>query len=249
MIDIITFTLGGRDRYLFKCLDSVYDDIHNQLIYNEIKVKHHLILQGADICNHIMDSLLTYKKSECYELIIHKWPENIGIGAGLNKIIPECDGELVFKYDDDCKIVSKDFFENALSLHRKFPNSVFSPFPTGLLRSLGGPQGLNHQVWHDKFTNIVWTKRIVNHVGGFARFAPTSIMKNFQFPNDKISGISGTEDGNFSSYCNSNGIELFYLENDLIVSHQETCYGQILRYPEYFKDRSWESSIKLNVIY
>jgi hypothetical protein len=249
MIDIITFTLGGRDRYLFKCLDSVYDDINNQLIPNEIRVRHHLIMQGADICKDVQSTLETYGKNECYELIIHEWPDNIGIGAGLNKIIPECGGELIFKMDDDCKIISQDFFYNAYCLYNKFPNSVFSPFPTGLLRSLGGSQGLSHQVWNDKTNNIMWTKRIVNHVGGFARFAPTSIMKSFQFPNDKISGISGTEDGNFSSYCNSNGIELFYLENDLIVSHQETCYGQILRYPEYFKDRSWESSVKLNVIY
>lgn len=245
-ISIITFTLGGRDKYLIKCLDSVYDDIHEQLIYNENKIEHHLIFQGCS-SKSLESTLLYFKESPCYKLIVHEWPQNIGIGAGLNKIIPQCNGNLIFKMDDDCKIVSGDFFERVMALHTRFPNSVFSPFPVGLINSLGGVRGTTHKLWHDKNTDIIWTKRIVNHIGGFARFAPKHIIQNFSFPNDLISGISGTEDGDFSSYCNTKGIEMFYLEDGLIVSHQESTLGQALRYPEYFSSRNYEGNLSLIV--
>ena len=252
-ISVITFTLGGRDRYLFRCLDSVYQkEIDEQYTYpvnnNDcVKIEHHIIFQGATPSSEITGCLKTYRQSEYYTLIPHIWDTNIGIGAGLNKILPSCKGELIFKMDDDCEIVSKDFFLRAYTLHKRFPNSVFSPLPCGLLRSPGGPPALSHKVWWDKTSDIIWTKRIVNHVGGFARFAPKTIMGKFKFSNDLIPGISGTEDSQLSSYCNSNNIEMFYLEDGLIVSHQETCYGQLLRNPEYFVGRSWESTITLNI--
>lgn len=243
-ISIITFTLGGRSRYLQACIDSVYEDEEN----SNFSVEHHLVLQGytkekleEELCGWWADN----KK---YKFIIHEWPENIGIGAGLNKIIPKCTAPLIMKMDDDCKIVSTGFFESAMALHKKFPNSVFSPFPVGLIRSLGGVPGFKHTVWYDKKNEKYYTRRHVSHVGGFARFAPASIMKQFKFAPDLIPGQSGNEDGQFSSYCGANNIEMFYLENNMIVEHNESGFGQILRYPEYFTGRSWESTVKIEVI-
>lgn len=249
-ISIITFTMGGRNLYLANCIDSIYDDINGTRLYGEYKIEHHIILQGikkdeglSSILDHSM-----YHNCPDYKLIVHEWPENIGIGAGLNKIIPQCNSSLIMKMDDDCKIISRDFFGSALALHRRFPNSVFSPFPVGLIRSLGGVPGIRHSVWNDKKYDKFYTRRHVNHVGGFARFAPTELMKQFTFPSDLISGISGTEDGNFSSYCNARGIEMFYLENEMIVEHNESGLGQIVRYPDYFSGRSWESTLKIDVL-
>lgn len=234
-ISIITFTLGGRDKYLIKCLDSVYDDIHEQLIYNENKIEHHLILQGCS--SKSLESTLPYfKESPCYKLIIHEWPQNIGIGAGLNKIIPQCNGNLIFKMDDDCEIVSKDFFDRAISISKNYQDCVFSPQPLGLVNNMAGPPGYSRSIFHDVEKNMYYTLRNVNHVGGFARFAPKHIIQNFSFPNDLISGISGTEDGDFSSYCNHYGVKMFYVETGLAVEHMEGL-GQQVRYPEYFKNR------------
>lgn len=246
-ISIITFTLGGRPKYLIGCLDSVYDDINNQLIEGEIKIEHHLIFQGEGGAPEIEPYLHYFKETKSYKLVTHKWPENIGIGAGLNKILPECNGKLIFKADDDCKIISSDFFEKAWSLYNRFPTSVFSPFPTGLIANLAGPRGYQHRVWMDKHSNKVYTKRMVHHMGGFARFAPRSLFDNFKFENDLIPGISGTEDGQLSSYCVTNNIEMFYLENGLVVEHNDSSLGQILRYPEYFISRNSESKITLIV--
>ena len=245
-ISVITFTMGGRDNYLQDCVVSVINDLLNT--DDNLKIEHHIILQGCPYPQFIFDVIANSSAVKNYDLYIHEWRENIGIGAGLNKITPQCNSSLIMKMDDDCKIISRDFFGSALALHRRFPNSVFSPFPVGLIRSLGGVPAIRHSVWNDKRYDKFYTRRHVNHVGGFARFAPTELMKQFTFPSDLISGISGTEDGNFSSYCNSKGIEMFYLENEMIVEHNESGLGQIIRYPDYFSGRSWESTLKIEVL-
>jgi hypothetical protein len=74
-IDVLTFTLGGRDRYLFRCLDSVYNDIHEQLIQNEFGINHHLILQGEKACEFKEKISGGYfADTGCYKLIVHSWP-------------------------------------------------------------------------------------------------------------------------------------------------------------------------------
>ena len=164
-ISIITFTLGGRDRYLAQCLNSVYNDINEQLIPNEFKVEHHVILQGVLRTQGIETILDFFKETGCYKLIVHEWPQNIGIGAGLNAILPQCEGNLILKLDDDAKIVSRDFFESALALHRRFPNSCFSPYPCGLTGNPGGPRGFKHSIWYDKLNDRFYTRRHVTHLG------------------------------------------------------------------------------------
>lgn len=245
-ISIITFTLGGRDTYLKTCLEASASDIFDT--DNNIKIEHHVVFQGCKLPSFVFDIFAYQNLLNNYEFFIHEWPENIGIGAGLNKILPECKGELIFKMDDDCKIISQGFFDTAWTIHKKFPTSVFSPFPLGLTGNPGGPKGFKHSVWHDKSTDTIYTRRHVTHVGGFARFAPASVIKGFTFPNDLVPGISGAEDGYFSQHCNNNKIEMFYLERGLVVEHNESTPGQVIRYPEYFKCRNYENSLKTEIV-
>ena len=234
-ISIVTFTLGGRNKYLIQCLDSVYNDINQQVVKDEIKIEHHLVFQGS--YDEELSSFLDYfKPNPSYTLVVHKWPENIGIGAGLNKIIPECKGDLIFKFDDDAKIISGDFFEKALSLHKYLPNAIFSPQPIGLVNNISGPPAVSRQLIHDSNNNEYIMIRNVNHVGGFARFSPRSIFESFKFSPDLIKGISGAEDGNLSQYALSQNIQMFYVETGMVVEHNEGL-GQLARYPEYFKYR------------
>lgn len=248
VIDVLTFTLGGRDRYLYKCLDSVYNDISQQLIKDEYGVNHHLILQGERALGLADVIRKAFADNSSYKLIIHAWPKNIGSGPGLNKVLPECTSDLIFKMDDDCEIISKDFFESAYSIYEKFPNACFNAYPVGLTGNPGGVRGHSHSVWHDKYRNRVYTMRHVDRLGGFSRFSPAKIIKSCVFPDDLSDKTSGSEDVNFAAYCNTNGVPMFYLENSLIVEHAESTYGQIVRYPEYFAGRSNEGSMKFGVI-
>jgi glycosyltransferase involved in cell wall biosynthesis len=244
-ISIITFYSGNREDYLLRALNSVYMDVIRCDYAAE--VEHHIIGQGIPIpmsSRIVTDSAKYYTKK--LQFIIHEWPENIGIGAGLNKILPECTGDLIFKMDDDCEIISHTFFGHAQCIYEKFPNAVFSPYPVGLINNPGGPPGFKHSIFKNDYN--VYTLRHVRHVGGFARFAPASIMKNFKFAPDLITGISGNEDGQFSAHCLSKGIAMLYLENKMIVEHADSTLGQIVRVPEYFKNRHGESSMKFEVI-
>ena len=142
-ISVITFTLGTRDKYLFNCLDSVYNDGFLG------KVEHHVIFQGSVPDEGVRGCLSTYKQTPSYELIIHEWPQNIGIAAGINKILPECKSNLIFKMDDDCKIITADFFDQAMIIHKEYPKAIFSPFPIGLTYNLGGPPGVSRSIFYD----------------------------------------------------------------------------------------------------
>ena len=232
-ISIVTFTLGGRPKYLINCLDSVYDDINNQLIEGEIKIEHHLIFQGEANAPETESFLNYFNETKSYKLIVHRWPENIGIGAGLNKILPECVGKLIFKMDDDCKIISSDFFATAWKLHNRFPTAIFSPTPTGLVNNMGGPPGIGRSIFHDEYNNRYYCLRHTSHIGGFARFSPKN---SFVFSQDLINGISGTEDSQLSQWALCNNIPMFYVENGMVAEHNEGL-AQQLRYPEYFKNR------------
>ena len=235
-VSIITFTMG-REVYLKKCINSVFSD----MLGCDLKYEHHIIFQGVAPSRKIR---LLYDSLP--NVVLHEWPKNIGVANGLNEIIPKCNGELIFKMDEDCKIVSEYLIEKAFDIYNRFPNIVFSPFPVGLINNKGGPIGVSHFVY--KKDDSFYTFRKVQHLGGFARFAPKYIYQNFKFELDLINGISGNEDGQFSLHCIHNNIGLYYLENNLIVEHQESTYGQIARYPEYFSNRKNESSININIV-
>ena len=245
-ISIITFTLGGRDKYLEECIVSVIED---GLTYEpDVKIEHHLVLQGCQQSELVFDIIANSSVLGNYDLQVHKWPENIGIGAGLNKIVPLCKGGLIMKMDDDCKIISHDIFTKAFAIHSKFPDLTFSPYPVGLINNPGGPRGSGHFVWADQSDDTFYTFRRVSHVGGFARFTPASLMKNFKFKDDLIPGISGDEDGQYSNYLNSIGKPMCYLENGLVVEHNESTLGQIARFPQYFTSRTNESKMNVEVV-
>jgi len=81
-------------------------------------------------------------------------------------------------------------------------------------------------------TDTYYTFRKVHHVGGFARIMPVEYFKQINFTN------THSEDTECSTWCNNNNIPMYYLENALIVEHQESTLGQHARYGEkYFKGR------------
>ena len=245
-ISIVTFTWGGRDKYVTQCLGSVIKTGYDHSL--PVNIEHHLVLQGCPPPEGLDSVKVFARLLKNYTLRMHEWPENVGIGAGLNKILPECTGGLILKMDDDCKIVSDRLFKKAFTIHQKFPDLTFSPYPVGLINNPGGPRGSGHFVWADQSDDTFYTFRRVSHVGGFARFTPASLMKNFKFKDDLIPGISGDEDGQYSNYLNSIGKPMCYLENGLVVEHNESTLGQIARFPQYFTSRTNESKMNIEVV-
>jgi hypothetical protein len=206
--------------------------------WKRVKINHKIVFQGCK-CPDMVRTAAKFCQdiNRDYTFEIIEWDKNIGIGAGLNKIIPLCDAPLIFKMDDDCEIISRNFFSTALFVNSKFPQAIFSPQPIGLVNNMAGPPGHKREVIEDVETHKYHMVRHVNHVGGFARFCPAKIMKSFTFAPDLINGISGDEDGQLSQFALRANIPMIYVETGMVVEHMEGL-GQQIRYPQYFANRT-----------
>lgn len=230
-LSIITLSMG-RWRYLLECVQSV----QNELDFDEkLDVMQHVILQGIKPPKEIVSALRKYNCN------LHFLTQNIGVGAAMNSVLPQCQADLIMKMDEDCKILTCNFFDHIFFMAEKFPNSVFSPFPLGLQNNLGGVKGYAHDVVERNYyeDKIYYQRRLVKHVGGFARFAPKHIHEKFKFTEfvDKTGKTSAFDDTEFSTFCEQSNIEMFYMDTHAAVEHNEGTCGQKVRYQEYFKDR------------
>lgn len=231
MISIITFTMG-RPKYLRALINSVmetnsfFQDFEHLVFYQGIKPTKEEKQYFEDNCVG-------------YPLKVIELDKNYGPGVGSNlakKHINE-KSKRVMRADDDCVFRSPLYLSHVIEISGLIPNSVFSPFPVGLINNLGGPQAISDRfVKYSKILDTYYTFRPVNHVGGFARICPTDLFMGCTWPEENLVGTSGNEDGYFSNYVKSKNIPMYYLENALIVEHNESTLGQHERYKEYFKD-------------
>ena len=217
---IFTFTMG-REVYLRRLLQSIY------AARPPYAVEHHVCFQGVHPSPE-MRSLLSTAPAPI-RCVLHEWPENLGVGLGMNKLVPTLDGDLIMKFDEDGMIVSADFFEHVAGVFRCHPEAVLSPFPVGLIGSVGGTPALSRHVLYDNQTETFYTFRRVAMVGGFARIAPGHLAREWRFPDDRQLPNSSNEDQHVGEYCRMAGVPMYYLENSLIVEHQESTLGQLAR--------------------
>lgn len=225
MISIYTLTLG-REHYLKQLVTSIED------LGGTSNYEHHICFQGVKPSEDLAIFL------DRPRITTHLWEDNVGIAEGMNKIIPQLHGDIIIKMDDDCVIRSGQFLKHIEEVNRVFPNAVFSPYPVGLIGNPGGPRGHAHTVKYGENTDTYYTLRMVNHIGGFARVTPAHIVKDWEFEPDLVEGQSGNEDGQHSQKCLTKNVPMAYLENAVIVEHQESTLGQHERYgEEYFQGR------------
>jgi hypothetical protein len=218
-ISIYTLTMG-RWKYLRDLIESIpYDS----------EIEHFIIYQGVKPTEEISQLVETHGiKTILLE-------QNIGSTAAMNLILPQLSGDIVIKFDDDAKVISKDFFKHVREINKLNPNLVFSAYPVGLINNPGGVLSRNHSVIYSEDLDQYYTLRFVHHVGGFARISP-GFTKSWQFENDLNIGRSGNEDSQHAQKCLSSNVQMAYLENALIVEHNESSLGQHARYGEdYFK--------------
>lgn len=218
----------GRELYLERLLESI------SLLGGSEPFEHYIVWQGVKPSESFLKTV-----EEKYPHVKMLYREtNEGIAVAMNFVLPKLKGDIVIKLDDDAILRSPNFFNHVREIHTMFPNLVFSPFPVGLINNLGGPNSQQRQVAYGDKTDTYYTFRLVGHIGGFARISPANPTKEWLFDYDKSDTASGTEDGQHSQKCRSLGIPMAYLENALIVEHQESTLGQHARYgKDYFGER------------
>jgi hypothetical protein len=230
MISVYTFTLG-RTFYLDKFLKSV---MRAYASYSG-RIEHHLCCQGVELDPETIAVIRDCDLANV-TLEVHRWPENIGTPAGVNRIVPDLRGDLIVKMDEDSLIHSDNFFEHIAAVARLKPGAIFSPYPVGLIGFAGGPKALSHHVEYSPETDTYYTFRKVDHVGGFCRVAPGAVVRDWRLTPGRTVDVRN-EDQQYSRLCREKGIDMYYLENALVVEHQESTLGQRARYKEYFGQR------------
>ena len=223
MISIFTFTMG-RELYLKRLIESI------RILGGNGEFEHHVCFQGVTPSDEFSDYLEGLRKNS-YPLVTHFWDKNYGTCRGSNKIISQLNGEIILKLDDDAILRSNDFLEHVRIICGLIPNSVFSPFPVGLIGHFGGLSNpdltkLARIVKYSEENDTHYTLRYTNLVGGLARASLAKVVKRFKWPEDSKT----KEDIHFSRFCGINRIPMFYLENALIIEHQESSIGQEQRY-------------------
>lgn len=225
MIDVL-ITSCGRQRYL----DKLFSSLHHKCkaIHSELRII--LVDNSANIDTSVQQWVGGY----CHSFEIIRETERISIDDVVAKYIARQDkAEYFWKLDEDALLCSDDFGQHLKQIMKLFPRGVFSPFPVGLINNLGGPSAtVGRMAVLGEETDTYYTVRPVNHVGGFCRIMPSEAL-------DGLSLNSGhTEDTIISAHARRKGHPLFYLENTLIVEHQESTLGQHARYgKEYFGAR------------
>ena len=230
MISIFTLC-AGRFEYLERLIDSLRNS------EPEEELEHHICFQGVEPPDALIESI---KRTNTPNLstALHLWGENIGIAAAINRIVPLLRGDIIIKMDEDCMIQSARFFAHVRAVHRLKPSAVFSPYPVGLIHNPGGILSSDRITEYSDETDTYYTLRRVNYLGGLARITPAELIKQWTLSEEIVQGHSGRTDTQISALCVRDGIEMFYLENALIVEHQESTLGQYHRYgKDYFGER------------
>lgn len=169
---------------------------------------------------------------------IIEFVENLGAGEGNNRMIPYLKGDIIAKLDDDAMIVSQEYGSHIQEVMDLNPNTIISPYPVGLINNPGGvPKAGTHKTIYSEKKDTWYTLRPVNHIGGFGRIVPAHVVKQYTWPNDLSKTTSGMEDVNFSYWATQNKYQMYYLENALIIEHQESTLGQQQRYKTYYQNR------------
>lgn len=222
-ISILTVTLG-RELYLKRLINSIYGRTN----WAQHNLKHYIIYQGSPT-----QEIREYIDSVEYDIILKVNQQiPLSIGEVMNQFKDVCDTDLFWKLDDDALLCSDKALDHIEEIHKLKPDAVFSPYPVGLINNPGGVPSKNHSVEYSPNTDTYYTLRQVHHVGGFARIMPTKFLKQITCSN------THSEDTECSAWCNNNNKPMYYLENSLIVEHQESTLGQHKRYGEaYFKGR------------
>lgn len=224
-VSLLTVTLG-RELYIKRQIESVVR------CAGDWGFEHRIFCQNGWKPSNEFYGFLESLPPE-YDVALMFWEDLLDIGHSLNRALPSMSGELIMKLDDDAKLCSSNFMAHVRQIAKLIPNSVFSPYPVGLVGNPGGVLSNDRHVQYGEDTDTYYTFRKVNHVGGFARITPQNIIREKTFTN-----VGHSEDGEFTVHCRAKGIPMYYLENDLVVEHQESTLGQHERYgDDYFKGR------------
>ena len=142
---------------------------------------------------------------------------NVGVGAGLNRVIENTDSEFVFKFDDDCTILPWTLpamvIAYTLAASHGYPIGVMSSDVIGIGKA--HPPYIEAEIAPGIVLQGAWC------VGGGAVLISRQVLEDVG-PFDE-SRLYGTEDGDFAARAIKKGYQNCYLRD---AYHISKCRGE-----------------------
>ncbi len=228
-----TFTYN-RLLYTRRMIESLAENVSS-------KYQHVIVDQGSsDGTKEYLESLKSRYPKVDWEIVYLK--ENIGIAEGQKAATQRCNGNILIKIDNDCRVLSRHIDKHLAAIYRLTGlDYVLSPFPLGLIGNLGGVPRVGFEIYYSEDMDRYYTLGLAERIGGLFMCLPRVIL-------DKTGGWLGYsekykdpkkhmyDDVYISEKIKGAGFKMAYIENDCAVEHQESTLGQHERYGDgYFK--------------
>ena len=172
-----------------------------------------------------------FEKWDEHQLVV-RLEENIGIGAGTNRVLDFIDGDydVAVKFDNDCVVIDDGAIDECIDLVHTFQRVVCSPYVDGLVHNKGGSPRVKNMHFGSRLFGVT------NHIGGIVTVASKKAWGDFG-RHATPAPLHGNQDSEFSSKLRSLGYTFGYLEM-VRVLHSDSEHNQ--HNPEYWSKRKLE---------
>jgi len=164
--------------------------------------------------NGSTDGTVEWLKKQKATVIYNK--KNMGIPHASNEIIElikKDNYDYIMKADNDVLFKSYGWLRAMLNIYEVIRPIALSCYPEGLIDNAGGVYRYNYTEFAGEFVGLVV------HLGGMITIVPAEVYDEFKWPN--VAFLRGGNDVLLSSWLNSNGYQMGYLENHQ-AEHMET---------------------------
>ena len=117
-LSVLTLTMG-RELYIRRLFESI------DLLGGDLPDEHVIVFQGTPPSDEL--NVFFRGRPNPENIHIEVLDTNVGIEVAMKKFVPQMDGDLIMKMDDDCIIRSPNFFNHARDIHNISPHLFFSP--------------------------------------------------------------------------------------------------------------------------
>lgn len=214
MISIVTSCIQ-RELYLYRLMDSIL----TLGGWDKVAFEHFIVFQGAPPSDKMRKYLGSLPFSSSIKIGTTEKVEPIG--AILFSAARKAQYPIFFKIDDDCALMSRDFFPRAIELCMKMPRAILYPaLVDGELPPIDIEPSLKQTVFLEKNNVFITVGKKTGASGKY--LIPLDVARGIPFEGQK-------DAENVAVTALANHLPVFQAMNGLVIEIQEGYSGQVHR--------------------
>lgn len=210
-----------------------FGTLHNTANY---PFTHFVVDNGSS--DGTVEYLKEYAKDHDVQLVINS--DNKGISIASNQALDEIKKggyDIIVKFDNDAICKTKKWLSKMVDIWKSNRKLALSCYITGLRDNPGGAPRIVYGKLNNELVGMA------RHLGGICHFVDARAYDNFRWDTE-FATLHGNQDIELSTYLNSIGYQMAYLENYFINHGLDGTQGQMEKYKDYFEKRRWEKCHK-----